>query len=109
MKYITNPPTVLDVPQFLAKRFNLFDKKFIERLIAWSKKEYYDMIMLMYSSGKNAIAKKLETEYSFINFLANCRSFSVIEKNMNETVWSSLDRETKKILISAKEAMIRKS
>ena len=42
------------------------------------------MIMLMYSSGKNAVAKKLETEYSFINFLANCRSFSVIEKNMNE-------------------------
>ena len=111
MKYITNPPTVLDVPlpPFLAKRFNLFDEKFIEKLIAWSKKEYFDMIMLMYSSGKSGVAKKLETEYSFINFLANCRSFSVIEKNMNETVWSSLDRETKKILISAKEAMIRKS
>lgn len=108
MKYITTPPMILDIPPFLAKRFNLFDENFIKKLITWARKEYYDMILFMYSSGNAGAAKALETEYSFVDFLANCKAFYIIEKNMNGKIWSSLTKETKKILISAKDVRVRK-
>ena len=72
MNYVTKPPEFVDLPPFLAKRYG---KSIIEKLISWSKMEYYDMIMYLYASGETKKANVLQDKYSSIHFLSHCHTF----------------------------------
>lgn len=110
IKYITKPPKVLgflDVPPFIARRYNFFDKRFIEKLIAWSVKEYYDMIAYLYSVDNMETARILENGYTNVDFLANCKSFHIVCNNMKPEIWNTLDKDTKAILIKARNILAK--
>jgi len=111
IKYITKPPTIpmvfSNIPSFIMKRYKLKAKEYIEKLVAWSIREYYDMIVYLYSSNQIETAKVLESQYSSVDFLSRCRSFRVILETMNSEIWDTLTRETKEQLIQAKNILVQ--
>jgi hypothetical protein len=113
MKYITDPPVFRslthDLPPYLRGRYVLFDKTFIDELIAWANKEYYDMIVHLYTIGRANLAKKLESEYSPYHFLGNSSAFREIEKFMTPEIWRALSKEMKDALILGKQAQVNKA
>ena len=101
MKYITTPPQIPDLLSYLIKRY--IEGEFIYELIEWARKEYYDMVIYLWSTDMNS-AKELESpKYSYLNFLAHCSAFKKLLENMNGDVWNSLDKGTRNILIQAKD------
>jgi hypothetical protein len=102
MGYINKPPKMLDVPPFIKKRYSLFDRNFIEQLINWSKKEYFDTIMCLYSSSEIGKAKTLQSKYTYVDFMAHTNAFLGILENMNAEIWDTLSRDTRNVLIKAK-------
>lgn len=108
--YVTPPPKVLgffDVPPFIAKRYNLFDKYYIDRLISWSVKEYYDMIIYLYSMKDFEKARILETDFTSLDFLANCKAFHIVCNNMKEEIWKTLSKDTKSTLVKARNTLAK--
>jgi hypothetical protein len=106
IKYVTKPPVLIDnVPPWMLGRYSLFDKKFIEKLIAWSIKEYSDSIIQLYAKGNIETAMYVDRHCSYIDFIAHTNSFSKVLKYMKPEIWETLDRNTKIILIQAKKIL----
>jgi hypothetical protein len=105
VRYITNPPSLRDnIPPFIKKRYGLFDDNFVENLFSWARKEYYDMIIYLYSIGDMETAKILESpQYSYIDFVSHSKTFESIISNMTSELWNSLERPTRDLLIKARE------
>lgn len=104
-KYINPPPKLASLPAFIMRRYDFFDKAFIEKLIVWSIKEYYDTIVHLYSTKQFALAKKLESEFSHVDFLARTNAFKTIEQNMKEGIWKSLTSEMKIVMIQGRNIL----
>ena len=103
MKYITKPPVLPNVPPFLAKRYGLFDDRFVYSLVEWARKEYYDMVIYLYSINIDQ-AKELESpKYSYVDFIAHTSAFKKVLETMTDEVWNLLDKGTRNILINAKD------
>ncbi len=102
LRLINKPPVFTNLPPFLLKRFA---KNFVERLIAWSQKEYYDSINDMYATNNSTLAKYLEKNCTPVDFLAHSTAFRKLHNSMNGDIWATLDRKTQDILIDAKNRL----
>lgn len=109
LNYITPPPTVPsvfgDVPAFVSKMFKSSAKVYVEKLIAWSTKEYFDMLGYLYSTDLSR-AQKLGSYYSSLDFLAHSKAFKTVCQRMTGDIWNTLSWDTKDTVIKARKIMM---
>ena len=100
VRYKNNPPKLNDnVPAFLVKRINY--NAYIESLIDWARKEYYDFTVELYAYDLNK-ARMFEQNCTFVDLVAHTKGFEKIINNMTDSLWNSLDRKTRRILTDAR-------
>ena len=100
VRYMNSPPKLIDtdIPAFLVKRKY---KSYIETLIDWARKEYYDFTVELYAYDIDK-AKMFERECTFVDLVAHTKGFETIINNMTDSLWNSLDRNTRRILTNAR-------
>ena len=100
IKYVTKPPTLFDnVPLFILKRY--INDTFIASLVSWANKEYYDLILKLYSDGNPDLAKHLEDNCTSLDFMVHTRAFQTILDIMTPDLWNKLNKDSKNTLIDA--------
>lgn len=100
IKYVTRPPILMDnVPLFLLKRY--INDQFIESLVAWANKEYYDLIMKLYLDGNGDLASHVKHNCTHIDFIAHTKAFQIMLNVMSSEMWNKLSKESRSVLIDA--------
>lgn len=100
-QYINKPPELIDAPAFLVKKYGKFDGDLVYALVAWAKKEYYDVIHYLYQIKDLGLAHTLEYDHSPETFIAHSELFREMAANMTSEIWSTLDRATQEALMKA--------
>jgi hypothetical protein len=112
LNYITTPPTVPpvfgNIPPFVSKMFRSSAKTYVEKLIAWSTKEYFDMLGYLYTVDLDR-AKKLGSYCSNLDFLAHSKAFSTVCTYMTPEIWNVLSWDAKDTIIKARKIMLASS
>jgi len=104
IKYVTKPPTLMDnVPLFILKRY--INDDFIQSLVAWSQKEYYDLVMKLYADGHDDLAKHVAENCTNLDFIAHTPAFQTVLKYMTQDMWTKLSKVSRNILISVNEIL----
>jgi len=96
MNYITPPPRINNIPNFLLKRIS------IPKLIRWATVEYFDMLMFFEASGEYLAYTALRDKHSLVDFIAHTKAFEILVSIMNQELWESLDKTTRNTLADAK-------
>lgn len=100
IRHVTKPPVLFDnVPLFILKRY--INDGFVEALVAWSEKEYYDLVVKLYSDGNGDLAKHIKDNCTNLDFIAHTKSFQIMLNCMTPDIWSRLSRQSRSILIEA--------
>jgi hypothetical protein len=100
IRYVTKPPTLFDnVPLFILKRY--INDELVENLVAWSNKEYYDLVGRLYSDGNKDLADHVQYNCTNLDFIAHTKAFQIMLNCMTPDMWNKFSRASRNILIGA--------
>jgi hypothetical protein len=88
-----------NVPLFILKRY--INDDFIEQLVAWSNKEYYDLIAKLFADGNPDLARHVQLNCTNLDFIAHIKAFQIILSCMTPEIWNKLSRTSRNVLIGA--------